>query len=254
MDPPFQQAASQSSTSGSFPRLEVLDPATPHTFSTPSKQINDGPDVARFLTSKAYRDIGTFVLQLNRALCPRKSDGGPSKTFPLGVKRSESESIRKLQLLLEKAGSFIEEAPPDPGPRRFGNVSLRTWHKLLEERATSLLEKYLPSEILQFPATSRETSRDDEASSSEGPIDELKSYFLGSFGSSQRLDYGTGHELSFLAFLGCLWKLGAFKNEAQDGEIERSIVLEVFEPYVAYTIAQYLMLIIDPAISKSFVG
>ena len=231
MDPPFQQPAPPST--GAFPRLEVLDPAKPHTFITPSKQINDGPDVARFLTSKAYRDIGAFVLQLNRALCPRKTDGGPSKTFPLGVKRQGPETIRKLQQLLEKAGSFIEEAPPDPGPRRFGNVSFRTWYKLLEERTEDLLKEYLPNEVLSFPTASQGGTGDSEFTQGEGPIDELKAYFLGGFGSAQRLDYGTGHELSFLAFLGCLWKLGAFKDERHDGEIERSIVLDVFEPYVA---------------------
>ena len=63
--------------------------------------------------------------------------------------------------------------------------------------------------------------------------DELASYLLGGFGSSQRLDFGTGHELSFLAFLGCLWKLGGFTagdEISDDGRLERSIVLGVFEP------------------------
>jgi serine/threonine-protein phosphatase 2A activator len=63
-------------------------------------------------------------------------------------------------------------------------------------------------------------------------MDELRAYFLGSFGSATRLDYGTGHELSFLAFLGCLWQLGGFKDETshRSGDIERSIVFGVFEP------------------------
>ena len=56
-------------------------------------------------------------------------------------------------------------------------------------------------------------------------VDELKFYLLGSFGSAQRLDYGTGHELSFLAFLGALWKLNAF----EEGE-ERGIVVGVVQP------------------------
>jgi len=30
---------------------------------------------------------------------------------------------------------------------------------------------------------------------------EITPYFVGAFGSGQRLDYGTGHELSFAAFL-----------------------------------------------------
>lgn len=62
--------------------------------------------------------------------------------------------------------------------------------------------------------------------------DEVSSYLLGAFGSSQRLDYGTGHELSFIAFLGCLWKLGYFGDGAPDGCIEREIVRNVIEPYV----------------------
>jgi len=65
-------------------------------------------------------------------------------------------------------------------------------------------------------------------------LDELRHYLVGAFGSAQRLDYGTGHELSFLAFLGCLWKLGGFADGgADDGEVERSIVLGVVEPCVA---------------------
>jgi serine/threonine-protein phosphatase 2A activator len=60
--------------------------------------------------------------------------------------------------------------------------------------------------------------------------DEVASYLLGSFGSSQRLDYGTGHELNFIAFLGCLWKLGHFKDGIQGGDIEREIVLLIIQP------------------------
>jgi len=36
---------------------------------------------------------------------------------------------------------------------------------------------------------------------------EITSYFTGAFGSGQRLDYGTGHELSFAAFLCTLFLL-----------------------------------------------
>lgn len=36
---------------------------------------------------------------------------------------------------------------------------------------------------------------------------EITPYFLGGFGSGQRLDYGTGHELSFAAFLSTLFLL-----------------------------------------------
>lgn len=217
--------------SASLARLQIIDPSIPHTFRAPSKCINEGPDVARFLTSEAYRDIGVFVMQLNRALCPRKnpSGSGPSKTFPLvGGERQDPEQIRKLQTLLDKTNAIIDEAPPDPGPRRFGNVSFRKWYKLLEERAEGMLRECLDGHVLGFPTTE---NRDGDAKA-VGPLDELKAYFLGSFGSPQRLDYGTGHELSFLAFLGCLWKLGAFQDVTRGDDIERSLVLGVFEPWV----------------------
>lgn len=224
--------SSGTSAPTSFTQLQVLDSSAPHTFRVPSKCINDGPDVARFLTSKAYRDIGVFVMQLNRSLCPRRnpSGSGPSKTFPLmGGDRQDPESVRKLQILLEKTNAIVDEAPPDPGPRRFGNVSFRKWYGLLETRIEELLREFLDGDVLEFPTTGGKDGDEKVV----GPLDELKAYFLGGFGSPQRLDYGTGHELSFLAFLGCLWKLGAFKDGPQGGgDIERSLMLGVFEPWV----------------------
>lgn len=232
MEPPKQAIGRQMAK---LPQLEILDPSIPHSFSAPSKCINEGSDVARFLTSKAYRDIGVFVMQLNRALCPRKSPSGPSKTFPLvGGNRQDTAPVRRLRDLLDRTAKFIDDAPPDPGPRRFGNISFRKWYQLLEDSLDALLREFVSADILSFGTSEDTTAHHSGAGGGDtqtpAAIDELKAYFLGGFGSPQRLDYGTGHELSFLAFLGCLWKLGAFKEGAQGGEIERSIVLGVFEP------------------------
>lgn len=215
--------------------LAILDPTKPHTFIKPVKKINEGHDVPHFLTSKAYVDIGKFVMQLNIAMCPRKSDGtGIAKTWALDSDISLPEPVRQLQELLQSIDSIIEEAPPDTGPRRFGNVSFRKWYEILESRVEGLLQTHLPASVLSFGSNS-----DEDPSA----IDELKSYLMGGFGSSQRLDYGTGHELSFLAFLGCIWKLGGFAKEQQeDGALERSIVLAVIEPYVLLRTPQKYLL------------
>ncbi|KAI0009215.1 Phosphotyrosyl phosphatase activator [Xylariaceae sp. FL0662B] len=237
---------------GSFPVLEILDPSAPHTFIKPVKQINDGPDVARFLTSKAYRDIGVFVLQLNRAMCPRKypGEGGKEKiqTFHIGseYETQPAQSVRKLQEMLAKIESYVDEAPPDQGPRRFGNISFRKWYQLLETRLSGLLWEYLPDSVLNFGSPG---SNEDAAA-----MDEIAAYLLGAFGSAQRLDYGTGHELSFLAFLGCLWKLGAFKDGKPNGDIERSIVLGVFEPYFRVVRCLILTYTLEPAGSHGVWG
>lgn len=205
-------------------KLMVLDPSRPHTFLKPVKTINEGQDVPRFLTSQAYSDIGIFLMQLNTAMCPRKSSGSAQvQTWQVDDTQVLSEPVCKLQELLEKINSIIEEAPPHTGPRRFGNSSFRKWYEILESRVRDLLELYLPKRVLEFNASP----------SSVPVLDELTPYLLGGFGSPQRLDYGTGHELSFLAFLGCIWKLGGFSAEAShDGALERSLVLGIIEPYV----------------------
>ena len=197
--------------------LEILDPALLPTFVVPSKRINEGSDVSQFLTSLAYRDIGTFILQLNNAIVPRKQDGSPlPRLYPLTSIPSYTSSIQALQKLLTETKKLIDEAPPDTGPRRFGNVSFRKWYSLLEGQLDGLLTEGLLGETLGIG--------NGEARK------EVASYFLGGFGSPQRLDFGTGHELSFIAFLGCLWKLGFFKVEGTDSDIERQIVLQVIEP------------------------
>lgn len=236
----------------SFPVLEIWDPSkSPCMFIKPVKQINEGPDVAKFLTSKAYRDIGIFVMQLNRAMCPRKikDDDGKDKiqTFQLGSEYETQPvlSVRILQTLLATIESYIDEAPPDQGPRRFGNISFRKWYQLLEDRIKELLEKFLPDSVLNFGPRYERKPR---------AMDEIKSYLLGGFGSAQRLDYGTGHELSFLAFLGSLWKLGYFKDGKPGGDIERSIILGVFEPYLRVVRRLILTYTLEPAGSHGVWG
>ncbi len=249
------------------PPLEVFDRLEPRAFEEPRKRIVNEDDMERFKWTKGFNDIGQFLVQLNRALCPRQrpaqgqgaapapassSDAQPAisnpdastssmmppnllslsrkpknteatslETFTLHSKRDDPPSVKQLQALLGKLKTFIDEAPPSTEPRRFGNASFRIWHRLLEERADGLLKEFLPQDVLNFGYVG-----------TVSPLVELRAYFVGAFGSSTRLDYGTGHELSFLAFLGCLWKLGGFQDGAggRSGAIERSIVFGVFEP------------------------
>lgn len=213
--------------------LPIIDtPREAHDFQVPTKCINEGHHVSRFLTSKAYRDICLFILQLNRSLCPRnQASSSIPRTFPLpsASSKSTTPSINALRTLLADIDGLIELAPPDPGPRRFGNVSFRKWYSLVEERLDAWLSKGRLGQTLQ-PRSDKGGSEENQQNVSVK--DEVTPYLLGAFGSSQRLDYGTGHELSFLAFIGCLWKLGFFADGKQGGDIEREIVLQVIEPYV----------------------
>lgn len=211
-----------------IPRLDTLDENELPTFIVPVKKINEGQDVTTFLTSRAYSDIMTFVLQLNYAMFPSyvpSTAAGLSNTQTWELDKSTivfSNTVNRLRNLLADIEKIIDETPPDPGPRRFGNISFRKWAENVEHQSKLLLERHLPADTLRVNGTSETDSHDDE----------LSSYLLGSFGSSQRLDYGTGHELSFLAFLGSIWKLGGFGESKSPGDEERGIVIGVIEPYV----------------------
>ena len=204
--------------------LQKLSTSHGLAFQTPTKKIHDVDDVNFFLTSKAYTDLVTFILQLNVSLFPENSTADPSTVITWELKSNKvphTPATQKLSSLLIALGELVTEAPPDQGPRRFGNVAFRKWYGLLEAKVDALLETHLPS-----------LNADPHLS----PKPELTSYLLGSFGSAQRLDYGTGHELSFLAFLAGIWKLGGFhsSNNEADHMQERAIVLHVFEPYVGH--------------------
>lgn len=178
----------------------------------PCKRINDGDDLNFFLTSVAYRDIKIWLSQLNRALFPVQDENKHVSTCTIDPPPTYSPVVTSLRSLVQDFEGLISQAPPDTGPRRFGNVAFREWYRLAEEQTDSLLQRHLEFVLKK---------------TSDNPVvfEELKAYLLGSFGSAQRLDYGTGHELSFLAFLACLSKIDAF----DPGE-ERAIVVGVVQP------------------------
>ncbi|KAK0254984.1 Serine/threonine-protein phosphatase 2A activator 1 [Friedmanniomyces endolithicus] len=221
--------------------LDRLPPEAAHIFSTPTKRIHSGDDLSYFLSSTAYRDLTVWLLQLNRSMFPTKTSDGTLHTYSLTSPPTYSENIDNLRSMLGTLASLVERAPPSTGPRRFGNVAFRDWHRLAESESDALIRKHL--------APSIQDCTGDDLSRSTALVDELKAYLMGSFGSAQRLDYGTGHELSFIAFLGCVWKLGAFV----DGE-ERSIVIGVIQPYLELVRRLILTYTLEPAGSHGVWG
>lgn len=218
-----------SSPPSRLPTLAKIDPSSNHVFIEPAKRIRVDQDINTFLCSRAYADIMTFLQQLNRAMVPCKytsEDGSvKTKTWPLNSKDIIfSEPVQKLCELLDRLEKIIDETPPSTGPRRFGNVAFREWHARVGERAEELVSTLISPRL--NPVFLEKKGYGEEAANAET---ELLKYLLGSFGSAQRLDYGTGHELSFLAFLAGLWKLGYFEKK-EYGVEERGIVVGVIEP------------------------
>ncbi|XP_047523301.1 serine/threonine-protein phosphatase 2A activator-like isoform X2 [Pieris napi] len=77
-------------------------------------------------------------------------------------------------------------------PQRFGNVAFKDWLNQVRLNSTTYLQEALDPKLhLAIP--------------------EIKVYLEESFGNSTRIDYGTGHEMSFIMFLCCLYKISCLQ-------------------------------------------
>ena len=94
--------------------------------------------------------------------------------------------------LLETISGWADEVEPIEQPMRFGNKAYRTW-----------MDKVIAASDEQLATLSSQAGFSNA-------IPEIKVYWEESFGSYDRIDYGTGHELNFIAFLFCLFKLGIY--------------------------------------------
>lgn len=92
---------------------------------------------------------------------------------------------------------------------RFGNKAFRVWLERVQKSANTEIAVF--SSLPDF----------------EKAIPEISVYLQESFGSHERLDYGTGHELNFVMFLFCLFKLGVLLADDLKGAINK-----VFQRYM----------------------
>ncbi|GFU28000.1 hypothetical protein TNCV_3153411 [Trichonephila clavipes] len=167
-------------------------------FIVPAKAINTLADMRKWERSEAYHEYMGFVLAMNEAVKGKK----------ISDVAITSDLVSKLLSLLETLDNWIKEIPPIEQPQRFGNKAFRTYYSKLKEEAETLLKNILPEEL--YPS-----------------VVELAIYLTESIGNSTRIDYGTGHEMSFAMLLCGLFKLGILKQEESD-----QVILHVFEKYV----------------------
>lgn len=151
-------------------------------FSVPVKQIFDSQTAANFQQSIAIRRIRYYISKYIKLITGRPVQRGS------GASSLITESILRL---LRTLFVEIENTPPLKGPRRYGNMACRTWHDKINALLPGLIEKmlndFLPTKYIKAHL-----------------VDELVYYIENCFGSKIRLDFGTGHELSFIAFIACL--------------------------------------------------
>ncbi|XP_053473881.1 serine/threonine-protein phosphatase 2A activator isoform X1 [Ictalurus furcatus] len=168
------------------------------TFTVPRKEISMVSDMGKWKRSQAYADYIGFILTLNEGVKGKKL----TCDYPV------SETVEKLMSLLGTLDRWIDETPPVDQPSRFGNKAYRTWYSKLEQEAETLVSAVLPEEL-------------------GAAAPEVALYLKEAVGNSTRIDYGTGHEAAFAAFLCCLCKVGALRVEDQ-----LAIIFKVFDRYL----------------------
>ncbi|GFP89098.1 serine/threonine-protein phosphatase 2a activator, partial [Phtheirospermum japonicum] len=180
------------------PQSEKVGPiiALPHRFTVPTKKIRSQDDVAQFQSSPSFRNFLGFVVSLSESVKSRKLSD------PCHV----SPASETLVSILRKLVDYVDEIPPAPLAARYGNVSYRVWHERMSGEAEGFMLTLLPPDL-------REASV------------ELVPYFTDSFGNATRIDYGTGHETNFAAWLYCLARLGVVKEEDYPALVTRVFVV-----------------------------
>ena len=166
------------------------------------RQILSQTDLSDFLNSPTFTKIESFLIALNDSI-----KGKERQTVE--VVDTSSPLIKWLLDLLIKAEELITKFPPqnrNADVNRFGNVAFREW-------IFALQDELIPEFMRRVPLKDEDEQR----------LKELEGYLVNSVGSSQRIDYGTGHELHFLIFL---LGLQAHVDDYAD------LVLKVFSYYL----------------------
>ena len=173
-----------------------------HKFVATTKKITN-PDLMNiFLTGKTYDLLMNFIKMLQTSVRSK-----PNSQVP----KSKNECFLGLEKLFDTLDKFFSEVPLSKKEQRFGNTAFKIFRDKVESEYNNLVKLVLVPKY------------------NEGLALELKNYLLECFGSYQRLDDGTGHELNFLCFLLVLYCCGYFKEEDFS-----AIVVHIFFRYIAF--------------------
>jgi hypothetical protein len=141
-------------------------------FHTPLRHIFDAGDLKAWNQSSTCDELLKFVSTLNSAVA--------NKAISAHV--DVSASVMMLVSVLGELEKLVDAVPPLTQSMRYGNKAFRDWHGRVVEHASAFMQRVL-------------------AGSHAGGERELVTYFVDSFGNATRIDYGTGHETTFVILL-----------------------------------------------------
>lgn len=178
-----------------------MDTTTNFKFGETKKMINSPDKLDIFLKGNIFNLIMDFIVSLQKSIV------GISKLD--NVLTNDKPFLTNFNNVIQKLNDLIKEVPALEQPQRFGNKAFKTWADKVEEAYPDLINSII------------------DKNKHLGLDVELKNYFLESFGSSKRLDYGTGHELNFLCVLLIFFLLGYYTEKEFS-----QVVHHIFFPYI----------------------
>eukprot|EP01083_Nonionella_stella_P288994 983510_1 len=189
-----------------------------HKFEAASKRISTHSHIGKFLTSPTYTKLIKFLHDLSSSVQGQKiSDFDASST---------SSTTIKFIAMLKSIEQWVDEIEPLQIQSRYGNKAFRIWQNKLKHESKAIITQLLPDSWTKNTSQT-ESKENDHTPGLTGIVNELSGYLLGSFGDITRIDYGTGHELTFICFLLILKELRVFRHTDYS-----AIVLLIFEQYI----------------------
>lgn len=182
------------------PQLAAPLPYKSITFQKPSRRILSPEDHKKFLSSPAYSLVLAWIFNL--------ADSVQGQPIPSAESCALSPSVTRIAEAVSQIQQSIDRNPPRDTGSRFGNPAFRGFYNDLAARIHDLHTNVL-------------------AIQDEAAVQEVSAYLLASFGSDERLDYGSGHELNFMMWLLCLYQLGYIARSDFP-----AIVLNIFVQYM----------------------
>lgn len=168
------------------PSLPAPPPLESTHFTTPVKRILSPADHQKFLASTTYTLIEAWIFTL--ADCVR------GQAIPPVESQHLSSRVKQLDAVLDIFDGLLQKYPPLDTGSRFGNPVFRSLHKAIVRDVEKIHQEVLGMH-------------------NEAAIAEISVYLINSFGSEERLDYGSGHELNFVMWLLCLYELKQIERE-----------------------------------------
>ncbi|XP_019448850.1 PREDICTED: serine/threonine-protein phosphatase 2A activator-like isoform X1 [Lupinus angustifolius] len=195
------------------PQALPVPPLDEYKFVVPTKRIRSVDDIRRFHDFDSGKHFLGFIVSLSESVRGRKISD------PCHV----SEHVTAIVQILETLTMWINEIPPVQQAVRYGNVAYRTWHAKMVENAESFMMRVLQDDVLKSTV-------------------EIVPYFIDSFGNPSRIDYGTGHETNFAAWLYCLVRLEEIVEQDYT-----ALVARVFVKYLDLMRKLQLVYCLEPA-------